>query len=628
MKRFWEQSSNTFWTILFSIAFIAISFYAVYNALITAQQERKLQQEQARKELTALWSLWEKNIFVQLDSWFSTLETQDNPQQLEDSWKRQAPWLEDIYLWDQENLLYPIVEWNQITDPCLQAEEIRIACAQQSIEVQNRANLWRAQKLLQEGQIHEAHFTVLSGIPPLRANIFELNFSHSGLQDFLMRRNLLYKTEQLSAPQNGGQALIGRSLQDINSLPTPFLEKFLEDISSEDTNLSEESLQQITKQKRRMESFQEIQLLQKEDTSKKWKVHISSYQENPDLILLRENKDGETVAFVLASFTLLQQLIQDASQYDVSTPNVVNAKGDPIFPYQYKEPQDPSLSIAVAGSLLFPHLRLEVHFIPKSKDVWQMLLGQLIPIGIAGTLGIIALFGSFQAERKQQEFIERQQAFIARVTHELKTPLAGIQLMAESLKMGMTKDPKLSEQFVDRILVETSRLEKRIDEVLQVAKKAELKKKELIDAEMLMLELYDVWNDRFKEAGGILRLERSPLEFYGDEELIRDAISNLFSNSIKYRHATRPLRCTFEIEQRGAWVEFSVTDNGIGVPQTDRKRIFERFVRVESNHRGFAGGHGLGLAFVAEMAQAHKGTVRCSDGLNGGVRFSFRIPMR
>ena len=71
------------------------------------------------------------------------------------------------------------------------------------------------------------------------------------------------------------------------------------------------------------------------------------------------------------------------------------------------------------------------------------------------------------------------------------------------------------------------------------------------------------------------------------------------------------------MKDNGKWLEISVADNGIGVPISERKRIFERFVRVEGNNRGFAGGHGLGLAFVSETANAHKGTVKCYDGIQG-----------
>ena len=619
-----KPSSSTLWTTLFSIAFLAISFYAVYNTFRQAEQGRELQHEETRKELESLWKVWEKNIFVQLDSWYTTLEGQERPQQLESIWKKQVSWLQDIYLWEEE-LLYPQVIWNEISAPCLDEDVDLFNCQNESLEVQNRESLRKAQRLLQKGRIQEAQFSVLSAHPALRSNLFDLDFSPSAIQDFILRRNLLYKTEQLNAPLNGGHTLLGETLKDLNSLPSPFVKFSLEDINSDSANISEESALQIEKQKRRLESFQELQSLDKNTLeSGSWKVHISSYQENPNLILLRKNDDGKTVAIVLESFALLQDILHESLSHSMSVLTVVDAKGQPIF--LHKPSQKNGTTIQVPGNQLFPHLRLELQYLTPSEDIRSSLLNQLIPIGIAGSLGIFALFGVFKAERKQREFISRQQAFIARVTHEFKTPLAGIQLMAESLQMGMMQNPEQAMQFVARILAETSRLEKRIDEVLQVAKKAEMKRKELIDAEMLMLELYNVWQDRFHEVNGVLRLERSPIEFFGDLELIRDAISNLLSNSIKYRHPNRPLRCIFAIEIKGSWIEISMSDNGIGVPITERKRIFERFVRVESNHRGFAGGHGLGLAFVAETAEAHKGTARCTDGFDGGSKFSFRIP--
>ena len=68
-------------------------------------------------------------------------------------------------------------------------------------------------------------------------------------------------------------------------------------------------------------------------------------------------------------------------------------------------------------------------------------------------------------------------------------------------------------------------------------------------------------------------------------------------------------------------------DNGLGVPIGDRKRIFERFVRVEGDHRGFAGGHGLGLAFVSETATVHNGWVACQEGFQGGTKITMRMPI-
>ena len=86
----------------------------------------------------------------------------------------------------------------------------------------------------------------------------------------------------------------------------------------------------------------------------------------------------------------------------------------------------------------------------------------MMPIVLTGVLGFIAIFGAWKADKKKMELIERQQEFIARVTHELKTPLAGIQLMAESMQMTDHEDIK---PFIDKILKESTRLGDRIDEV-------------------------------------------------------------------------------------------------------------------------------------------------------------------
>ena len=245
----------------------------------------------------------------------------------------------------------------------------------------------------------------------------------------------------------------------------------------------------------------------------------------------------------------------------------------------------------------------------------------MMPIVLTGILGFIAIFGAWKADQKKMEFIERQQEFIARVTHELKTPLAGIQLMAESMQMTDHEDIK---PFIEKILKESTRLEHRIDEVLQVAKDTEIKKKVRLDTEILLFEVYDNWAPRIQEVGGTIRTEYEACEILADEMLLKDAIQNLLSNALKYRHPERKLRCRLSIVPDGKWLDISVTDNGIGVPISERKRIFERFVRIEGDHRGFAGGHGLGLAFVSETAAVHNGWVACQEGFQGGTKIVMR----
>ena len=236
------------------------------------------------------------------------METQENPQQLEQIWKQQVPWLQDIYLWSEDELLYPAVEWIDISAPCLEKEETWIECRKESWEIQNRASLLRAQKLLQNGYIHEAHFTVLSDLPPLRSNILELDFSPYGIQEFFLRRNLLYKTEQLNAPQNGGQALLGRTLKALSFLPAVYLQSFLADINPENTSLSDESRQQVENsnvvlnRSRKFKPYSKKKLIQ---TGK----FISSYQEKSKSYFASNKQKRPNHRLYSRSFALLQELL-------------------------------------------------------------------------------------------------------------------------------------------------------------------------------------------------------------------------------------------------------------------------------------------------------------------------------
>ena len=115
----------------------------------------------------------------------------------------------------------------------------------------------------------------------------------------------------------------------------------------------------------------------------------------------------------------------------------------------------------------------------------------------------------------------------------------------------------------------------------------------------------------------------------GDSDTLRDAISCLLDNALKYRREDRnDSQVRLDLYQEGRQVIIAVSDNGIGVPKAMRKSIFERFVRVEGPNRGKAGGHGLGLNQVREIVNAHGGTIVCVDGIDGGARFVMRLPVK
>ncbi|MCB9743075.1 MAG: HAMP domain-containing histidine kinase [Alphaproteobacteria bacterium] len=248
---------------------------------------------------------------------------------------------------------------------------------------------------------------------------------------------------------------------------------------------------------------------------------------------------------------------------------------------------------------------------------------------IMSVLGIWALFALKSASDKEQALLERQREFVTRVTHELKTPLAGIRVMAETLQIVGAQDPERVANFSERIIGEADKLTQRIDEILSVARASKPAEPSPYDISELLGELVEEWEPRMAVAGVDLDAEiESVPDLRGDVALVRDALVCLLDNALKYRDPEREeprveVRCAL----RGPEVVVEVTDNGIGVPANKRAVIFERFTRVEEPGREKAGGHGLGLAFVREAVDSQRGRVECREGIDGGARFVVRLPL-
>ena len=295
---------------------------------------------------------------------------------------------------------------------------------------------------------------------------------------------------------------------------------------------------------------------------------------------------------------------------------------------------DPGLDVLVEVPFerFLPHLRLGTVSLLRggaapayrANFIWQIL-----PILIATLLGALALLVRSKADAQERELRLRQQEFATRVTHELKTPLAGIRLMAENLEMGAVKNPLTAQEFAERIVTESERLTERVDEILQSAKRPTVGAKKPIELQDMLLELVEEWEPRFDDAGLILHSELDRCDpLYGDPETLRDAFSNLVDNALKYhRPEIADPQATLRLHQEGSMACIEVVDNGLGVPAEKRKVIFERFSRVEGPGRGKAGGHGLGLAFAKEAIVKHRGTIQCKEGPEGGACFTVRIPI-
>lgn len=288
-------------------------------------------------------------------------------------------------------------------------------------------------------------------------------------------------------------------------------------------------------------------------------------------------------------------------------------------------------AIVVPFTRTLTHLRVCLRETTVDAAISAMREQWFVPLFIIGAcvgIGLAALVAVDRAARQEYELLHRQRAFSTRVTHELKTPLAGIKVMAENIELGAFRSDDHRREMAHRIVVEADQLTKRLDEVLAVARQRTIPKPEPFDPEEVLLIAIDEWGPRLQDAGVALHAELGATDqVVGDGSAFRDAVACLIDNALKYRKEDRDdSQVWLELAQVGRQILVTVKDNGIGVPKGMRKRIFDRFVRVEGPHRGKSGGHGLGLHQVREIVAAHNGSVACVDGVDGGAQFVIRVP--
>jgi signal transduction histidine kinase len=215
---------------------------------------------------------------------------------------------------------------------------------------------------------------------------------------------------------------------------------------------------------------------------------------------------------------------------------------------------------------------------------------------------------------------ERQQQFVADASHELRSPLAGIRQTAEvarahpgALPEGELAEAVLEESARMQRLVEQLLLLTRADEGAVARTQQDVDLDDLALAEARRAGRPGLSVDTTRVAAGRVR---------GDRTALAQVVRNLVDNAA--RHAERAIAVT--VREDGAAVELVVEDDGAGIPEDQRLRVFERFVRLDEARARDAGGSGLGLAIVEEIVTASGGTVEATASVLGGARFVVRLP--
>lgn len=223
---------------------------------------------------------------------------------------------------------------------------------------------------------------------------------------------------------------------------------------------------------------------------------------------------------------------------------------------------------------------------------------------------------------------EVRRDFIANISHELKTPIASVSLLAEALDHA-ADEPEQVRRFADRLSVESTRLAHITGEVIELSRlqaRDALRRDELLDIDRIVAAAVDQ-NRVVAAAKGVEVAVRakSGAEVYGDQALLVVAVHNLVANAIAY--SSEGGRVGVGVLVDGDAVEISVADQGIGIAADDLDRVFERFYRVDQARSRNTGGSGLGLSIVKHTVQNHGGDVRVWSRPGRGSTFTIRLPL-
>ena len=222
-----------------------------------------------------------------------------------------------------------------------------------------------------------------------------------------------------------------------------------------------------------------------------------------------------------------------------------------------------------------------------------------------------------------------RQEFVSNVSHELKTPLTSMKVLADSLIMQEEVPKELYQEFMTDIAEEIDRENKIINDLLTLVKldktDGELNVESVdINAllELLMKRLRPIARQQNIEV--ILESNR-PVQAVVDEVKITLALSNLVENAIKYNKQNGWVRVSLDADHQ--YFTVMIEDSGMGIPEESMERIFERFYRVDKSHSREIGGNGLGLAITRNIILMHRGTIQVSSVEGEGTTFVVKIPL-
>jgi two-component system sensor histidine kinase SenX3 len=261
---------------------------------------------------------------------------------------------------------------------------------------------------------------------------------------------------------------------------------------------------------------------------------------------------------------------------------------------------------------------VELHGPPK---LWLAITAEPVPNGVA-----VAMIEDV-SERMRTDVLRSD--FVSNISHELKTPVGAIAVLAEAL--ADERDPEVVKRLADHLVEESHRAVSTIDDLLRLSQiEVAGSGDDVVDLTKVveMVVRTAIQRAEISGAGQGVNISAfdtpSPIKIRGDQPQLVSAIGNLVENAVKYSHDGDLVQVRTRIDDTA--VEVMVVDQGVGIPERDLHRIFERFYRVDKARSRDTGGTGLGLAIVRHVATNHGGEVLVSSQEGEGSTFVLRLP--
>ncbi|MBU2695833.1 two-component sensor histidine kinase [Pimelobacter sp. 30-1] len=259
--------------------------------------------------------------------------------------------------------------------------------------------------------------------------------------------------------------------------------------------------------------------------------------------------------------------------------------------------------------------------VPRAGGPPRHVTARVAPLGSRLVLALV----EDRTKERQVDAVRRD--FVANVSHELKTPIGAIRLLAEAVQ-DASDDPDAVYRFASRMLTESDRLSRLIQQIIELSRlqgDEPLESPVRVSIDDVVASAVDFvdMNAGAKDIQVIAEGEEG-LKVLGSEKQVSAAVSNLVANAVAYSEPGS--RVVVTRKSSGHAVEISVIDQGIGIPEAEVERIFERFYRVDPARHRSTGGTGLGLSIVKHVAATHGGEVRVWSVEGQGSTFTLILP--